>query len=326
MKGYKHLTLEERVVLFKGLRDGFSIREMANHLGRQPSTLSRELSRNGFEGIGYLPDTAQYKSSQRRTKGNKHPLKSPEIYQYVIAKLKKCWSPEQISNRIRMDMPKLSIHHETIYSFIYSKEAKYMKLYKYLRLARKRRRKLYGRKAQRVLIPCRTWITERPISANKRMEIGHWEADSMMFSKQKSALLVQVDRLTRYTLATKMKRKTSDAVKNIFLNKFSDWPEELKRTASVDNGSEFVKHLEITEALNMPVYFCHPYSSWEKGTVENTNGLIRQYLPRSTNMRKIHQWQIDKIINQLNNRPRKCLNYMTPKEVFTNCKGVALRN
>lgn len=326
MKEYKHFILQERIVLFKGLKDGFSLRVMAEHLGRSPGSLCRELKRNAYKELGYLPDTAQHKASGRRIKSKKYPLKSQKIYQYVISKLKELWSPEQISNRIKIELPGYSINHETIYAYIYSKEAKHLKLNRYLRWGHKRRRKRSGRKSQRVLIPCRTWITERPDSVNKRKDIGHWEADSLMFSKQTSALLINVERLSRYTFATKMERKTSKFVVKIFISKFADLPEQLRRSSSVDNGSEFTKHQEITKALNMPIYFCHPYSSWEKGAVENINGLLRQYLPRNTNLKRINQKHIDEIIKSLNNRPRKCLNYMTPKEVFDSYRGVALRS
>jgi IS30 family transposase len=326
VKGYKHLSIQERVFLFKELREGASLREIGRKLNRHHTVLSRELERNSFEGLGYLPDTAQYKASIRRTKRTKHPLKCPQIYNYVISKLRKLWSPEQISGRIKVDLPGQSIGKETIYLYIYSKRAKHLKLYKYLRLGRKRRRKMCGRKIQRALIPCRTWITERSESANKRKEGGHWEGDSLMFSKQKAAILINVERCSRYTLGTKMRRKTAEMARKAFIRRFSCVPEELRKSATVDNGSEFVEHLSITQELEMPFYFCHPYSSWEKGSIENTNGLIRQYLPRSTDLSKVSQVQIDKIMKQLNNRPRKCLDFKTPKEVFNNYQSGALQS
>lgn len=326
MKEYTQLSYQERFVIFKGIQDGFSIRDMAKHLGRNPGTISRELKRNKYNGIGYLPDSAHFKTSSRKIGCNKQPLKSPKIYKYVISKLKLLWSPQQISNRIKIDLPGCSIHYETIYSYIYSKKAGHLKLYRYLRFARKRRRKKLGRRPQRTLIPCRTLITERPESVNDRKEVGHWEADTIVFAGRKSAVLVNVERATRYTLAVKLKDMTSESVKNVFLSNFSEIPGQLKKTITTDNGHEFVRHIEITKSLNMPFYFCHPYSSWERGTIENTNGLIRQYLPKYFDLKSINQDKIDKMINQLNNRPRKCLNYMTPNEVFNRHKGVALQN
>ena len=328
MGEYKQLSLKEREEIYKGLLSGWSLREIANDLGRNVGTVSRELTRNSYsnlENIKYLPDTAQYKSKSRRNLKVRHPLKSAEIYNYVISKLKKLWSPEQISGRIKVDLPGKSIGKEAIYLYIYSRKAKHLKLYGYLRLARKKRRKKEGRKVQRALIPCRTWITERPKAADERREVGHWEGDSLMFSKQKAAILVKVERCSRYALGTKMRRKTAEIAKKAFIRRFSCIPEELRKSATVDNGSEFVEHLNITQELKMPFYFCHPYSSWEKGSVENTNGLIRQYLPRSTDLSKVSQIQIDRIIKQLNNRPRKCLNFRTPKEVFVHIESVALQ-
>lgn len=325
MRKYKHLNIKERTFLFRELRKGASLRKIGRILKRNHATLSRELKRNSFEDLGYLPDTAQYKASRRRPKHIKYPLKSHIIHKYVISKVRQFWSPEQISNRIKIDLPGQSISYESIYAYVYTKEGRREGLHGYLRLARKKRRKKQGRKAHRALIPCRTWITERPEAATKRIEMGHWEADSLMFSKQKSAILVKVDRFSRYTIATKMRRKTSKTVKDIFVNKFANLPEQLRKTVTADNGSEFVEHLKITKILNLPFYFCHPYSSWEKGTVENTNGLIRQYLPRSIDLKKLQQRQIDKIMNQLNNRPRKCLDYKTPKEVFENLRSGALQ-
>lgn len=326
MEKYGHLTLQERFILFRGLQQGLSLREISKELRRNPGTLSRELKRNSFESVGYLPDTAQYKSKSRREGRKRHPLKSPEIYDYVISKLKLLWSPEQISGRIRIDLADKSIGKETIYSYIYGKEARHLKLYKYLRLARKKRRKKYGRNTQRVLIRDRIWITERDEEVNNRATAGHWEADSLMFSKQKAALLIQLERHSRFVLATKMRRKTSNNVKKIFITRFSSLPDKLRLSATVDNGSEFVEHLEITKTLDLPFYFCHPYSSWEKGGVENANGLIRQYLPRCVNIQEVEQRQVDRIINQLNNRPRKCLNFQTPKEVFKEALSVALQS
>lgn len=326
MKRYKHLSVRERVSLFKGRQEGYSLRDIAKALGRNPGTISRELKRNSFESVGYLPDTAEYKSKSRRGYRERHPLKSPEIYDYVIEKLKKLWSPEQIHGRIRIDLPGRSIGAETIYAYIYGKEAKKLKLYQYLRLARKKRRLKYGRNTQRALISNRTWITERGREIDTRSTIGHWEADSMLFSKQKSALFVQLERHSRYAMATKMRRKTAEQVKRIYLSRFSTLPYDLRKSSTVDNGTEFVAHLEITEKLEHPFYFCHPYASWEKGSVENTNGLIRQYLPLCTNIWRVPQRTIDKIINQINNRPRKCLGFQTPKEIFCDALGVALQN
>ena len=305
MNEYIHISYQERIVIFKGIQDGFSVRDMAKHLGRSPSTISRELKRNEYNGIGYLPDSAHFRATSRRTGNKKHPLKCTEIYDYVLAKLKERWSPEQISNRIKMDMPGYSIHHETIYGFIYNKKAKHLKLYRYLRFARKRRRKRLGRKPQRALIPCRTWITERPKSANNRKEVGHWEADTIVFRRRKAALLVNVERVTRFTCVKKLRDATSESVKRVILNSYLKYPLQLRKSITTDNGSEFVKHTEITKELALPFFFCHPYSSWERGTVENTNGLIRQYLPKHFDLRCIDQYKIDKIIEQLNNRPRK---------------------
>jgi IS30 family transposase len=322
MKDSKHhikLTAQERdlIAIWKG--GGLSLREIARRLGRSHSTVIDEIRRNKYKGRYYIAIHAQQQTDKRKTEARRrHPLKDPMIYSYVLDKLRRSWSPEQIAGRLRKRYGRNIICHETIYSFIYSDhpEAIRLKLWEYLPRKQKKRRKIRGRKVQKQRIPDRIPITQRPKAVDNRTQIGHWEGDSMEGKKKdKNGLHLELERLSRKLMDKKLSRISAAETIEAQFSIFSSLPENLRRTATFDNGLENVKH-KYLKTLDIDTYFTKGYSAWQKGAVENAIGLIRRYLPKGTSLNNLTQEELDDIIREINNRPRKVLNYNTPNEVF----------
>lgn len=326
---YKHLSLDERVTIYTLKQQGESLRTIADKVHRDVGTISRELTRNKSRcDLPYFPtkahDNATKKAIKQRTKA---PLKNPETYLYVREKLREEeWSPQIISGRIKHDKPHLSICTETIYQYIHGKGKKH-KLWKHLEQRHKRRRVKTGRKTQKdkphSRIPYAVSIDQRPTKANNRLQAGHFETDLMEGPRfQKTALSVTVDRKSRHTSLGKVKNKTADEKQKLLtfqlktLQSLQKAHKPIVRSITADNGSENTNHQAIGNELNTDFFFCHPYHSWEKGTVENTNKRIRRYIPKGSSIQKITAVQIQWIENKLNNRPMKCLNFQTPNEVM----------
>jgi len=316
-KHYTQLTLEEREDIAVLKAKGKSIREMARFLGRSPSTLSRELKRNMtpiYRKPWYLATYAQKKASRRKIlAGMRERLKNQEIRAYVTEKLMLHWSPEQIAGRIRIDHPHLKVSHEAIYQFIYEHA---WHLFQYLSRKHKRRRFKFYYSKHSSPIPYRTFVGERPEFINDRSQLGHWEADSMVSKANTTAFHVLCERKTRLVKITRISRNASRFVRNAIVSKLASLPPSSRRSITYDNGFENRLHLKINRTLKTHSFFCQPYHSWEKGTVENSIGLIRRFVPKKTDLKKITRGQIGRIENLINNRPRKCLNYQTPQETF----------
>lgn len=306
---YRHFTLQEREALYRlKHHEGLSLRAIAARLGRSPASISRELKRNQNNYLGYLPDRAQaLAQGRKKQRVLRWWERDPELVAELLNKLLVGWSPELFSAmRQRQGCP--SISHESIYTFLYSSRVYPMGWHRLLRHSRTRRKKRRARQAKRTRIPDRIGIEARPQIANLRHQVGHWEADSVLFAKQTAGISVALERSSRYVVLTKLPRKTARHT-NAALARLRQYP---CLSLTVDNGAEFTSH----QLLPMPVYFCAPYHSWEKGSVEQVNGLIRQFLPRSTNLSNLTQADLDQIAELLNTRPRKCLNYQTPTEVL----------
>lgn len=319
---YKHLSLEERERIFACKQEGLSLREIAKRLGRSHTSLSRELRRNVKYGIEYfeneyIPCRAQELCQKRALKQREEAAwKGSGVYTYIRKKLEKKWSPETIAGRIHLDHPEFSICHETIYQMIYGKKYKHERLWQKLTLARKKRMKKEGRKVRRESrIPEAISIEKRSQSVLKRNRAGHWESDNIVGRiTDKTALSVTVERKFRITVMNKLMEKTATEKNKVLFARMSVLPEKLLKTMTEDNGPENTKHKQITESMGMPVYFCHPYSSWEKPSVENMNGRIRRYIPKGVSIDSISNKEIAMIEWELNNTPRKCLGYKTPYE------------
>lgn len=325
MKQYSHLSLEERERLYGFQKQGISLRKIAKKLGRSQSSLTRELQRNikyGNEYFGntYLPCKAQALAEKRAKKQRaKAPLKNPAIFVYVREHLRvERWSPEVIAGRIEIDHPGLSICHETIYQYIYSRRIKTrgMHLEQYLVLGRKKRMKQNGRSVHRhSKISEAVSIDLRPKAVLRRKQLGHWETDNIIGKlTDTSALSVTVERVMHVTLLNKLPDKTAKAKTMLVGRRLNQFAKQYKRSVTADNGSENSKHQELTRQTGVSVYFCHAYHSWEKGTVENTNGIIRRFIPKGISIDSISEEYIAALEYKLNSTPRKCLQYLTPYE------------
>ncbi|MDP2168501.1 MAG: IS30 family transposase [Thermodesulfovibrionales bacterium] len=322
---YKQLSLQERDRITELKAGGFSLRAIAEALGRSPSTVAREVERNSSPAyMLYMSHRAHDRAVKRKEESAKRPrLKDKETESYVLEKLSIGWSPEQIAGRIGMERPGLSISHEAIYQYIYHPKTEGREyLIRCLRRGhRKRKVKGVGRKERKTKIPNRIPIEERPLSADNRSRFGHWEGDSLVSRKSLVALNTLVERKSRLLLITRLDRKSAEQTSETVKRRLGGLPKSSRRTLTLDNGSENAGHQEITEAIGTRCYFARPYASWQRGTNEHMNGLVRWYFPKGTDFGKITDEQVARVESLINTRPRKCLGYKTPLEVAS----VALR-
>ena len=317
--GMKHVSYEERKMIEEMLLKKKTHRDIGKYIGRDHTVIDREINRHK----GYLPYSAdRAQLAYERDLKNKRPKKlntNRILRDYVVRNIMEDWSPEEIAGRLKKYEYRVTgdtVSHETMYQFIYSKEGRELRLAEHLRTGRGRRRTWSGRAKNKILIPERISIHQRPIEIETRKTIGHWESDNMIFSNQKPCLSVETERKSRYCSINKTENKSSDEKLDAMKRTIDDLPEYLFRTITFDNGSENVKHIELRDVYEILTFFCDTYCSWQKGTVENTNKLIRQYFPRYINMNNITEERIKEVQGKLNNRPRKCLDYLTPKEVL----------
>ncbi len=316
-KTYKHLTVEERDILAVLKSQGQSLREIAKTLERSPSTLCRELKRNAppVNTGYYLPHKAQERADKRnRETHRRRRLKTDRIRRYVETHLALGWSPELIAGRLTREHLGLRISHEAIYQWIYQDATPLIAFL--VRNHRRRKHRGYSRKHKKSHIPHRVSIQERPAEVLKRHQIGHWETDTISCRKSYQAVQVSVERKARYAKLAKLKAKTSRAMSVALTRRLSRYPAPLRRSITYDNGPENAEHMRTNQILGTASYFCEPFHSYERGTVENTIGLVRRFLPKKTNLATISQERLTKIESWLNTRPRKCLGFKTPAEVF----------
>ena len=314
---HQKLILAERIRISIWLDEGKSKRECARLLGRNHSTVVREVERNSIGNV-YEPLRANDKALKRRERAwmAKHPLKSSKVFSYVIDKLRDGWSPEQISGRLKevdhVGDTTWHICHETIYAFIYSVKRKDKIYWEYLRRKQKRRRKRNGKKSQRVRIPDRVSIHNRPKEVDKRRVPGHWEGDSVVGRGHINGLHTEYERVTSMTRFERLKRVDSEETLLAMKKVFDPLPDHLKKSTTLDNGSEMVKHNKV----GIPTFFADPYASWQRGGNENANMWIRYYFPKGTDFSTVSDTELKDVEREINNRPRKRLGYRTPQEVF----------
>ena len=315
---YKHLSAEDRELICLSLRRGVCPAAIARHLNRHPGTILRELSRNSSRMLGYLPDRAQTLYKERRKACRPKPrLSDDNRQQVVLAGLQNGWSPEAIAGRWQYEHGSRLACPETIYRFIYeSPTGRQDQLYQWLKRGQKRRRKYRGRRVHCSPLGPRRFISERPVEANERRAPGHWETDTAHY-RGPQALNVLTDRYSRYVVLTKLLNHTAAETTRALLSRLRVLPAV---TLTADNGTEFTQHEHIAQALRLGFFFCPPYRAWEKGTVENTIGRVRQYLPRHVNLSTVTQEELDEIAEELNNTPRRCLAFQTPLEVLSQCR------
>jgi IS30 family transposase len=319
--GYRHLTIDERESILKMRSEQKNMTHIAELLGRNKGTISRELSRNLSSTDEYKPHLAQRYYGKRRIE-SKQPYRLEQngrLRRHVRKKLKLCWSPEQIAGRLEIDRPnapKMRISPLTVYSWVRRDKANGGDLYTYLRQGHRKRRKKSGSDDKRGQIPDRRPISERPDVVDTRDRFGDWEGDSVVGKSHGSFIATHVERKSRYLLSGKMKDKSADSMNETTRRLFRKIPKSKRQTLTVDNGKEFAGFKEMEKSVGLCCYFADPYSSYQRGTNENTNGLLRQFFPKGTDFKKVSNVELDKAVALINNRPRKCLNYRTPNEVL----------
>ena len=319
MTQYQQLSDEERFYIWNASREGVSQKHIAQTLGRNPSTISREMRRNRMaSSIMYTYHWAceMVKWRKGRVADTKHRKVTPEIAEMIDQLIRQFLSPEQVSGYLKKHRD-ISLSHETIYRYIYEDKERREELKPFLRQGKKQRRKRYGSGARASKIPNRTCISERPKIVDKKTRIGDWECDSVVGLDRKSVLVTVVDRVTLFTCCARVYTHTADVVSSAIIRMLKPHIDKVK-TLTFDNGSEFFQHEKIAKALNAKTYFAHPYSSCERGVNENTNGLLRQFFPKKTDFNLITNQELKNAVENLNNRPRKTRGYLTPNQMFNN--------
>ena len=312
---YTHLTQEERYQIHSLRRQGVHLSQIAAELGRSTSTISRELRRNA-SARGYQPALAQDKATARQTQRRNARQFDPEQWQLVELYLRLSLSPQQVSDRLALE-DRLSISTEAIYQYAYANKAKGGDLVGYLRCQKLRRKRYASGRERRGVLKNRVGIEDRPAVVDSKKRIGDWEGDTVIGGGRKGVLVTLVERKSRYTLAYPLRSKHSAGVTQAIVDLLRPHRQACK-TLTFDNGKEFAEHEFIASCLEAKVYFARPYCSWQRGLNENTNGLLRQFFPKGCSLLKVTKTQVDEAVYLLNHRPRKCLGYRTPHEVFYN--------
>ena len=313
---YKHITTNERCCIANFLSLGLSLRKIAKHLNRNISTISREVKRNSTNGKYLAHIACENYAKNRKNCGAKGKSSNPTLIKYIEDGLEKTWSPEQIAGRLRLDYQddkSMKIGFKTIYRWLYQKNIAKGNVNRL-----RRKGKSLNRKETRDKFNIGKSIKDRPKEVRKRETIGHWELDTVVSSrgKSKACLSTFVERKSRFLIAQVMENRKSLTLNFHCFTAFKDIPTNLIKTFTVDRGKEFAGYVDIENTLNIDVYFADAYASWQRGTNENTNGLLREFYPKKFDFSSINQKELDNIVTIINNRPRKCLGYKTPAEVF----------
>jgi len=325
-KPYKHLTEHDRDLLSVLNSKGQSVREIAKVLQRSPATISRELKRNAPPvHMGYyLAHKAHERAVNRAIACRTHKrLKNDKIRKYVRRRIKHGWSPELIAGRLKKLHPELAISHEAIYQWIYVDARELIP--SLVRSHKNRKRRGYSRRHKKTHIPARVSIKERPEHVQSRKEPGHWETDTAVSRQSRAALQVSVERTTRITKLAKLPWKGAHPMSTALTRRLKRFPNWFRLSITYDNGSENTEHLRTNKILGTKSYFCEPFHSWERGTGENTIGLVRRFFPKKTDFAKVSKNRVNAVERWLNHRPRKCLGFLTPLEAAGSL-GVALQN
>lgn len=318
MRKYNQLTQEQRYHTASLKETGVSLTIIAKAVGVHKSTISRELKRNAGMN-GYHAKRANELSLQRRKTAEKHIKMTVDLKNKVKEKLLQDWSPDQISGYLKKN-DGILISHERIYQYVLEDKKLGGELYKHLRHSAKKRKKRYGSHDRRGQIKNKVSIEDRPKIVDEKSRIGDWEIDTVIGKNHKGALVTIVDRVSKFTVIAKVATKHADVVTAATIKNLSLYA-SVVHTITSDNGREFAGHEKIAKQLNTQFYFAHPYSSWERGVNENTNGLIRQYLKKGSSFANVTNNTAKKIMSRLNNRPRKSLGYMTPNEFLYELTG-----
>jgi IS30 family transposase len=320
------LTSYERQIIESGLRCEKSHRAIGKALGRDHSVINREVERNTGDHLPYTADSAQRIADRRERQRKRTKLdEDHDLRQHVIAQLHDDRSPEQIAGRLKTHPPDhlqgRTLYHETIYQYIYTGEGRYEYLYPHLRRGKPRRQYHRARKLRKSLIPERVSIHERPEEVEARTRYGHWESDTMLCRNQRPVVSVQYERKSQLARIHKVANKSAEETEQTLRETVTSLPQDVFRTMTFDNGGEGARHIHLRDDYGIHTFFCDAYASWQKGGVENMNGLIRQYIPKDANLSDMTDDEIYAIQEKLNNRPRKGLGYFTPNEVIAQQVG-----
>lgn len=339
---YRHLTLDDRIEIERLHETHMPAAEIARRLGVHRSTIGRELARgawqperdhanlrpylrNRLDTRGprprlYLGGQAQLHADTRAARSHQpYRMGYDRLVDWVISALRRGWTPEEIAGRLPVEFPdddRMRVSAETLYAWIYHPRQRHRELWQYLPRGQKRRRRRHGRKAHSERIKWRTSIHARPALVEDRIEFGHWESDSVLGLRGTGGLHTTVERRTRYLQAVKIPQIAAEPTLNAQLAVYCALPAHAVRSVTADNGSEFAFHYKLADTLAIPTYFADPYSAWQRGTNEHFNGRIRKYLPKGTSFEDLTQTELDEIVTEINNRPRKILGWATPAAVF----------
>jgi IS30 family transposase len=321
---YLHLDLEDRRRIYRLHAKKLSVDAIARELGRHRSTIFRELRRNAWSDPehkaynGYFPVTAQDLARDRRRRQRKL-LHHSALRDSIVDRLEHGWSPEQIAGRLKRDgLGPVRVCTETIYQFVYSKEGRDQLLHQHLAERRRARRRRGARKARGPMIPAQYGIANRPALIAERRDFGHWEGDLMIFRREfgKTNLTSLVERTSRYTLLMRNLDRQSMPLMEQIIVALASLPAGARQSFTFDRGTEFMAWRRLKDGLGADTWFCDPSAPWQKGTVENTNGRLRRYLPRSTDLIGVRDRGLRELCHRLNSTPRRCLDFQTPAEVF----------
>ena len=323
-RSYHHLDLDQRRTLFRLVEARRPVGEIAERLGRHRSTVYRELGRDRFrEGdrgfCGHFPPAAQDLAGRRRQRRGK-PVADDGLRAHVVERLEAGWSPQQIAGRLKQQRADggAVVCHETIYYHVYGPEGREDGLHRHLPKARRRRGNRFGRKPRAGPIPRERWIENRPAEVGTRETFGHWECDPLIFRREhgKANVTFLLERESRFTLLLPNGDRRSTAVLSRVAGALRPLPEDARRTITFDRGSEFAAYAALDRHLALASYSCDPRSPWQKGGVENANGRVRRFLPREAAPGTLSRDQLRRLADRLNDTPRRCLGYRTPREVF----------
>ena len=319
---YAHIKPEQRVELAVLLRAGHKQSKIAEILDKHPSSISREINRNKSKEGKYNVWLAKWNTKANRLKANSRFRKlraNKKLKRYIERKLRKYWSPEQIAGRLKLRHGKTIVCHETIYQFIYRQRED---LKKFLRCRKGKYRKRYGTKKREKAREeaKKKRVDTRPKIADERGRLGDFEGDTIVGEGKKERILTHVDRKSGYLLADRLERGLAEITRKTTVKRFKSLPKSKKFTITYDNGMEFEEYELLEREAKVEIYHAYPYHSWERGTNENTNGLLRQFFPKKSSFSEVTQEKLEKVVNLINHRPRKRLGYLTPHEVFIkNC-------
>lgn len=318
---YTHLNADNRLKLEAWKDASLSHGEIARRLGCHVSTIGRELERNGEPRSGWYDakKAEKFCRARRKTTNREVHLKltaGSSLAFYVEEKLKSHWSPEQIAGRLKREKHEETVSHERVYEWIYSERKDLIPFLRHSKKRRYRRRNGTKQREMRREEAKKRRIDTRPKEIEKRKELGHWEGDTIVGKEKTQRILTHIERKSRFTCADKIERATAEAIRRSSVKRLKRFPKYKRKTSTYDNGIEFSEYEKTERETDIKIYFAYPYHSWERGTNENTNGLLREFFPKGSPFKDVTQRDIDRAVKFLNTRPRKCLKYLTPEEVF----------